>query len=97
MSFSPTTSVYLPIPPHSEPAQAIAVDVCYDGEAATDRLSVNRYDVAVLDRDMPKATGDSICRWLVGATLDTRILIVTAAVASATGWTGWGWRVDYYQ
>ncbi len=33
---------------------AMAVDVCYDGEAAMERLGVNRYDVAVLDRDMPR-------------------------------------------
>jgi DNA-binding response OmpR family regulator len=35
---------------------AMAVDVCYDGAAAIERLGVNRYDVAVLDRDMPGAT-----------------------------------------
>ena len=58
---------------------AMAVDVCYDGEAAMERLSVNRYDVAVLDRDMPKTTGDAVCRWIVDAQLGTRILILTAA------------------
>src|SRR4051794_13152620 len=57
----------------------MAVDVCYDGEAAMERLGVNRYDVAVLDRDMPKATGDEVCRWMVGEALGTRILILTAA------------------
>jgi hypothetical protein len=31
---------------------AMAVDVCYDGEAAMERLGVNRYDVAVLDRSV---------------------------------------------
>src|SRR3954465_5239547 len=54
---------------------AMAVDVCYDGEAAIERLAVNRYDVAVLDRDMPGRTGDDVCRWLVGTGLGTRILI----------------------
>ena len=58
---------------------AMAVDVCYDGEAALERLSVHRYDVAVLDRDMPHRTGDEVCRWAVGAGLGTRILILTAA------------------
>ena len=33
--------------------QGMAVDVVYDGESALERVSVNRYDVAVLDRDMP--------------------------------------------
>ncbi|WP_375500809.1 response regulator transcription factor [uncultured Jatrophihabitans sp.] len=58
---------------------AMAVDVCYDGEAALERLSVHRYDVAVLDRDMPHRTGDEVCRWAVNAELGTRILILTAA------------------
>ena len=30
-----------------------AVDVCGDGAAALERLAVNRYDVVVLDRDLP--------------------------------------------
>jgi len=58
---------------------AIAVDVCYDGEAASERLCVNDYDVAVLDRDMPGRTGDELCRWMVESGLGTRILILTAA------------------
>jgi DNA-binding response OmpR family regulator len=58
---------------------AMAVDVCYDGDAAQERLSVNRYDVAVLDRDMPRRTGDEICRWAVRENVGTRILILTAA------------------
>jgi len=58
---------------------AMAVDVCYDGEAAFERLSVNRYDVAVLDRDMPGRTGDDVCRWVIDAGVGTRILILTAA------------------
>ncbi len=58
---------------------AMAVDVCYDGEAAYERLSVNRYDVAVLDRDMPGRTGDDLCRWLIDSALGTRVLMLTAA------------------
>ncbi|WP_375481569.1 response regulator transcription factor [uncultured Jatrophihabitans sp.] len=58
---------------------AMAVDVCYDGEAAIERLGVNRYDVAVLDRDMPHRTGDEVCRWAVQSEVRARILILTAA------------------
>ncbi len=58
---------------------AIAVDVCYDGEAALERLQVNRYDVAVLDRDMPGRTGDDVCRWIGGSALNVRVLLLTAA------------------
>src|SRR5438105_1068655 len=57
----------------------MAVDVCYDGAAAMERLGVNSYDVAVLDRDMPGATGDAVCRWAVDTDLGTRILLLTAA------------------
>jgi DNA-binding response OmpR family regulator len=58
---------------------AIAVDVCYDGAAAMERLSVTGYDVAVLDRDMPGATGDAVCRWMVDTRNGARILLLTAA------------------
>ena len=42
--------------------RSMAVDVCYDGDAALERVSVNRYDVVVLDRDLPKIHGDDVCR-----------------------------------
>ena len=75
---------------------AMAVDVCYDGEAAMERLSVNSYDVAVLDRDMPKATGDTVCRWMVDAALGTRILILTAASGIRDRVDGLGLGADDY-
>ncbi|MEU4690672.1 response regulator transcription factor [Actinoplanes sp. NPDC023714] len=59
--------------------EAMAVDVCYDGDAAIERLAVNRYDVAVLDRDMPGSTGDEVCRWMGERRLETRVLLLTAA------------------
>jgi DNA-binding response OmpR family regulator len=58
---------------------AMAVDVCHDGEAALERLSVHRYDVAVLDRDMPGKTGDELCRYVTAQGVDTRVLLLTAA------------------
>ena len=58
---------------------AMAVDVCHDGDAALERLSVHRYDVAVLDRDMPGRTGDDLCRYVMSAGIDTRVLLLTAA------------------
>jgi DNA-binding response OmpR family regulator len=75
---------------------AIAVDVCYDGEVAMERLSVNRYDVAVLDRDMPKATGDAVCRWMVKTDVGTRILILTAAGGIRDRVDGLGLGADDY-
>jgi DNA-binding response OmpR family regulator len=75
---------------------AMAVDVCYDGEAAMERLTVNRYDVAVLDRDMPGRTGDEVCRWLVDSAIGTRILILTAAAGIRDRVDGLGLGADDY-
>jgi len=58
---------------------SIAVDVCYDGAAAMELAMVHRYDVAVLDRDMPGATGDEVCKQIVDAGAGTRVLMLTAA------------------
>ena len=38
--------------------EAIAADIAGDGNTALELLSVNAYDVAVLDRDIPGPTGD---------------------------------------
>jgi DNA-binding response OmpR family regulator len=75
---------------------AMAVDVCYDGETAVERLSVNRYDVAILDRDMPRRSGDDVCRWMIDSQLGTRILILTAAVGIRDRVEGLGLGADDY-
>jgi DNA-binding response OmpR family regulator len=75
---------------------AMAVDVCYDGEAAFERISVNSYDVAVLDRDMPKRSGDDVCRWVVDSQLPTRVLLLTAAVGIRDRVEGLGLGADDY-
>jgi DNA-binding response OmpR family regulator len=60
---------------------AMAVDVVYDGAAASQRLAVNDYDVLVLDRDLPELHGDEICRELVESGARTRVLMLTAAAS----------------
>ena len=60
---------------------AMAVDVAYDGDAALERLTVNDYDVVVLDRDLPIVSGDKVCTTLVESGAGTRILMLTAATA----------------
>jgi DNA-binding response OmpR family regulator len=59
--------------------RAIAVDVCYDGDAALERVMVHRYDVVILDRDLPRVHGDEVCRRIVARGGETRILMLTAA------------------
>ena len=59
--------------------EGMAVDVALDGEAALEHLAVNRYDVVVLDRDLPGVHGDDVCRALVAGRSETRVLMLTAA------------------
>lgn len=75
---------------------AMAVDVAYDGDAALERLAVNDYDVVVLDRDLPRVSGDRVCATLVAAQSDTRILMLTAAAAVAERVAGLGLGADDY-
>ena len=61
--------------------QGMAVDVAYDGAAAVEVTAVNRYDVVVLDRDLPRVHGDAVCASLVAGPSPARILMLTAAAA----------------
>ena len=76
--------------------RSMAVDVAYDGGAAVDRLTVNDHDVFVLDRDLPVVSGDDVCRTVVEAGLDTRILMLTAATAVTHRVAGLGLGADDY-
>jgi DNA-binding response OmpR family regulator len=58
---------------------SMAVDVCYDGQSALDLVSTHRYDVAVLDRDMPIRSGDDVCREIAASDDNVRVLMLTAA------------------
>jgi DNA-binding response OmpR family regulator len=59
--------------------EGMAVDVAYDGDEALDHLALARYDVVVLDRDLPGVHGDEICRRLAARRSPSRILMLTAA------------------
>jgi DNA-binding response OmpR family regulator len=59
--------------------EGMAVDAVYDGGAALDLLAMTRYDVVVLDRDLPCVHGDEICRRLAASRSPSRILMLTAA------------------
>jgi DNA-binding response OmpR family regulator len=56
--------------------------VAGDGAAALDRLRVNRYDVVVLDRDLPEVHGDDVCRAVAAASSEPPpVLMLTASGA----------------
>jgi len=59
--------------------EGFAVDVSHDGTSALEKALVNRYDVVVLDRDLPGTHGDDVCRRLVSGQSVARVLMLTAA------------------
>jgi DNA-binding response OmpR family regulator len=59
--------------------EGMAVDVALDGDDALARIGINRYDVVVLDRDLPGIHGDEVCRSLVSSRSGSRVLMLTAA------------------
>jgi two-component system response regulator VanR len=59
--------------------EAIAADIAGDGDSAVELLSVNDYDMAVLDRDIPGPSGDEIARRIVASGSGMGILMLTAA------------------
>lgn len=59
--------------------EAIAADIAGDGDTALELLSINAYDLAVLDRDVPGPSGDEIARWIVSSGSGVPILMLTAA------------------
>jgi DNA-binding response OmpR family regulator len=61
--------------------EALAVDAALDGHAALGQVAVTRYDVVVLDRDLPGVHGDDVCRRIVAGGSGTRVLMLTAAGA----------------
>src|SRR5580658_8578557 len=76
--------------------EGMAVDVALDGDAALERLAVSRYDVVVLDRDLPGVPGDDVCRALVAGRSETRVLMLTAARSVRDRVEGLGLGADDY-
>ena len=47
--------------------EAIAADIAGDGDTALELLSINAYDIAVLDRDIPGPSGDEVADRIVAS------------------------------
>src|SRR5215216_2946570 len=58
---------------------AIAADIAGDGNTALELLSINAYDIAVLDRDIPGPSGDEVAKRIVASGTGMPILMLTAA------------------
>ncbi len=59
--------------------EQMAVDLAFDGEDGLDRALVTSYDVIVLDRDLPRTSGDDVCAGLIEHGRRSRVLMLTAA------------------
>jgi DNA-binding response OmpR family regulator len=76
--------------------EGMAVDVVLDGTDALEHLAVTRYDVLVLDRDLPGVHGDEVARSLAADRSVTRVLMLTAAGTVADRVEGLGLGADDY-
>ncbi len=76
--------------------EGMAVDLALDGAAALEHLAVTRYDVVVLDRDLPAVHGDDVCRQIVASRPGSRVLMLTAASTIRDRVDGLGLGADDY-
>jgi len=76
--------------------EGMAVDVVLDGNDALDHLAHTRYDVVVLDRDLPGTQGDEVCRSIVAGQTESRVLMLTAASTVKDRVEGLGLGADDY-
>ena len=76
--------------------EGMAVDVALNGVDALERAAVYRYEVVVLDRDLPGVHGDEVCRQIVAGGTGSRVLMLTAASTVSDRVDGLGLGADDY-
>jgi DNA-binding response OmpR family regulator len=76
--------------------QGMAVDAAHDGLEAAAKVDLNRYDVVVLDRDLPGLHGDVLCQMITDRDQRAMVLMLTAAGAPGDRVTGLGLGADDY-
>jgi DNA-binding response OmpR family regulator len=76
--------------------EGMAADVVYNGDDALCHIEATAYDVVVLDRDLPGAHGDDVCRAIVTDRSETRVLMLTAAGSVEALVEGLGLGADDY-
>jgi DNA-binding response OmpR family regulator len=76
--------------------EGMAVDVVLDGADALAHVALTRYDVVILDRDLPRVHGDEVCRRIVSGQCGSRILMLTAAGSVRERVDGLGLGADDY-
>jgi DNA-binding response OmpR family regulator len=63
--------------------QGMAVDAAGDGLEAMAKLDANAYDVVVLDRDLPKIHGDTLCQVITER--DDRVMVLMLTASGSPG------------
>lgn len=76
--------------------EGMAVDVAHDGDSGHEKAAVTRYDVIVLDRDLPGMSGDELCRQVVSSDGLTRVIMLTASGTVADRVEGLSLGADDY-
>ncbi|MFZ4895560.1 response regulator transcription factor [Plantibacter sp. Mn2098] len=76
--------------------EAIAADLVHTGDDALEAITINDYDVLLLDRDLPGTHGDEVCRIVVAEHPSVRVMMLTAARQLDDKVTGLGLGADDY-
>nr|BFE28680.1 response regulator transcription factor [Actinomadura rugatobispora] len=76
--------------------QGMAVDIAHDGLTAAAKLDLARYDVVVLDRDLPGLHGDTLCQMISERGDRAMVLMLTAAGSPGDRVTGLTLGADDY-
>ncbi|CAM3418565.1 response regulator transcription factor [Stackebrandtia soli] len=76
--------------------QGMAVDVAFDGIEGHEAATTTRYDVVILDRDLPGMHGDRICADIAARGELTRVLMLTASSTVADRVRGLSIGADDY-
>jgi DNA-binding response OmpR family regulator len=76
--------------------EGMAVDVALNGDDGHEKASITRYDVVVLDRDLPGMSGDELCSEIVRSGALTRVIMLTASGAVADRVEGLSLGADDY-
>jgi DNA-binding response OmpR family regulator len=76
--------------------EGMAVDVAFNGDDGHEKATVTRYDVVLLDRDLPGMSGDELCKQIVASGELTRVLMLTASGAVSDRVEGLSLGADDY-
>ena len=76
--------------------EGMATDIAFDGNDALAKTAVCRYDVIVLDRDLPGRHGDDVCQTVIAGGTDSRVLMLTASATIEDRVEGLGLGADDY-